>query len=41
MKVQDVFTAAKLFALIAIIFAGLYTMATGKNFHSILFYFLL
>lgn len=27
MRVQDIFTAAKLFALISIIFAGLYTMA--------------
>lgn len=31
MKVQDIFTAAKLFALIAIICAGLYFMATGKE----------
>lgn len=30
MKVQDIFTAAKLFALIGIILAGLYTMAIGK-----------
>lgn len=29
MRVQDIFTGAKLFALISIILAGLYTMATG------------
>lgn len=30
MKVQDIFTAAKLLALISIIFAGLYSMGSGK-----------
>lgn len=31
MKVQDIFTAAKLFALISIILAGVYSMSTGKS----------
>lgn len=30
MRVQDIFTAAKLFALISIIFAGIYTMTRGN-----------
>lgn len=30
MRVQDIFTAAKLSALVIIILAGLYTMAIGK-----------
>jgi len=30
MKVQDVFTAGKLLALVMIILAGIYQMATGK-----------
>lgn len=34
MRVQNIFTAAKLFALISIILAGLYTMATGmRNYY--------
>lgn len=31
MKVQDIFTVAKLVALISIIFAGIYTMAMSKD----------
>lgn len=31
MKIQDIFTAAKLMALISIIAAGLYHMGSGKN----------
>lgn len=33
MKVQDIFTAAKLVALISIILVGVYTMATGEFIH--------